>query len=126
MEGLTSEIYFVLFFFSPALTPYQYLRDAMRRASGTGERRVRVLERGAGRGGKLVLLGPNASLSDLLLQCGRKLGLKALQGAALDLARLSASPAREKPKRNKKEKTKSETYLISSSPFPPSLSGRHV
>jgi hypothetical protein len=41
-------------------------------------RRVRIFEKG-GSVAKLVVLGENATLSELLLVCGKKLGLKAMQ-----------------------------------------------
>ncbi len=41
-------------------------------------RRVRIFEKG-GSAAKLVVVGENATLSELLLACGKKLGIKALQ-----------------------------------------------
>jgi hypothetical protein len=41
-------------------------------------RRVRIFEKG-GSVAKLVVVGENATLSELLLLCGKKLGLKAMQ-----------------------------------------------
>ena len=49
------------------------------------QRRIRVLQRGTGDPvGKLVVVPDNCSFSQLMLLCGRKLGLKATQGIESD------------------------------------------
>ena len=67
-------------------------------------RRVRIFEQGAPNAvGKLVIIPPNCSFSEFLLMCGKKLGVKALQGDV---------ETKENKKKKQKKKQKKENICL--------------